>query len=295
MSWKNELTKYMELINKHLEQLMNMEKKENHILIDSMKYSLFAGGKRLRPVLALASYQLFANDLNNILPYACGLEMIHTYSLIHDDLPAMDNDDYRRGKLTNHKVYGEGIAVLAGDALLNHSFEVMLGHALTQLNMQPYVRSIYEIAKAAGVNGMIGGQTVDLQSENIKVSAETLNYIHLKKTAALIIASLKIGAIIGNANEEDINNMELIGKSLGLAFQIQDDILDIIGDQSKLGKNVGSDQEKNKSTYPSMYGLDFSINKVKELTNSIYEILNRYGEKANFLKELCNYLVDREY
>ncbi|QUH26638.1 polyprenyl synthetase family protein [Serpentinicella alkaliphila] len=295
MSWKNELTQYMELINKHLDQVMNMEKEENYILIDSMKYSLFAGGKRLRPVLALASYQLFANDLNNILPYACGLEMIHTYSLIHDDLPAMDNDDYRRGKLTNHKVFGEGIAVLAGDGLLNHSFELMLGHALTQPQMEPYVRSIYEIAKAAGIQGMIGGQTVDLQSENVKVSAETLNYIHLKKTAALIIASLKIGAIIGNGNKEDINNMELIGKNLGLAFQIQDDILDIIGDQSKLGKDVGSDQEKNKSTYPSMYGLDFSINKVKELTNSIYDTLNKYGEKAIFLKELCNYLVDREY
>lgn len=295
MSWKNELTQYMELINKHLDQVMNMEKEENYILIDSMKYSLFAGGKRLRPVLALASYQLFANDLNNILPYACGLEMIHTYSLIHDDLPAMDNDDYRRGKLTNHKVFGEGIAVLAGDGLLNHSFEVMLRHALTQPQMEPYVRSIYEIAKAAGISGMIGGQTVDLQSENVKVSAETLNYIHLKKTAALIIASLKIGAIIGNASEEDIKNMESIGKNLGLAFQIQDDILDIIGDQKKLGKNIGSDQEKNKSTYPSMYGLDFSINKVKELTNSIYDTLNKYGDKANFLIDLCNYLVDREY
>jgi len=295
MSWIAQLNTYVELINKELDQLMNIEKDENHILIDSMKYSLFAGGKRLRPVLALASFQLFSNELKEILPYACGLEMIHTYSLIHDDLPAMDNDDYRRGKLTNHKVYGEGVAVLAGDGLLNHSFEVMLSHALNQNPIEPYVRGIYEIAKSAGINGMIGGQIVDLQSENKEISAETLNYIHTKKTAALICASLKIGAIIGKASQEDIDNMEIIGRNLGLAFQIQDDILDIIGDQSKLGKNVGSDQEKNKSTYPSMYGLEFSKNKVKVLTDSIKDTLNKYGERSEFLLELFNYLVDREY
>lgn len=295
MSWKNQLEDYITLINSNLEKLMDIEKRENHILIDSMKYSLFAGGKRLRPVLALASFELFSEDVEKVLPYACGLEMIHTYSLIHDDLPAMDNDDYRRGKLTNHKVYGDGIAILAGDGLLNHSFEIMLVHALRQQPMEPYVRSIYEVAQAAGVNGMIGGQTVDLESENKKISAETLEYIHLNKTAALITASFKIGAIIGNGSDEDIKNMELIGRNLGLAFQIQDDILDIIGDQSKLGKNIGSDEEKNKSTYPSMYGLDYSIQKVRDLTNDIYDILSKYKEKSKFLVELCNYLVEREY
>lgn len=295
MSWENKLKEYVDLINRNLEELMNIEKQENHILIDSMKYSIFAGGKRLRPVLALASYELFGSDLEKILPYATGIEMIHTYSLIHDDLPSMDNDDYRRGKLTNHKVYGEGIAVLAGDGLLNHSFEVMLRHALKQQPMEPYIKSIYEISKAAGINGMIGGQIVDLQSENKQITRETLHYIHTKKTAELIKASFKVGALIGNTSNEDIKNMEYIGENLGLAFQIQDDILDITGDQSKLGKSTGSDQEKNKSTYPSMYGLDFSTNKVKELTDNIYDTLDKYGDKSKFLIELCKYLVDREY
>lgn len=295
MSWENQLKEYVELTNKSLENLMIMEKQENQILIESMNYSIFAGGKRLRPVIALAAFELFSFELEKVIPYACGIEMIHTYSLIHDDLPAMDNDDYRRGKATNHKVFGEGIAILAGDGLLNHSFEMMLKHALTQNPMEPYVRSIYEIAKAAGINGMLGGQTVDLQSENRKIPPETLEYIHLNKTAALIAASFKIGGIIGNASEEDVENMKYIGENLGLAFQIKDDILDIIGDQSKLGKKVGSDVDNHKSTYPSMYGLECSKQKVQELTNNVYRTLSRYGDKSRFLFSLCDYLVDREF
>lgn len=285
---------YIETVNEELDKYFTLPKDKNQQVIEAMKYSVFAGGKRLRPILALASYQIFAKNFEEVLPYACGLEMIHTYSLIHDDLPAMDNDDYRRGKLTNHKVYGEGLAILAGDGLLNYSFEVMLGDAIKRDNPKPFLRSIHEIAKAAGIHGMIGGQTVDLQSEGQAIDADTLDYIHHNKTAALITAPLKIGAIIGNASEEDIKNMEFVGRQLGLAFQIKDDILDIVGDQEKLGKPIGSDEDNNKSTYPSIYGLEYSIQKVQELTDSINDVLGRYGEASNFLYELSQYLVNRE-
>ncbi|SNR86894.1 farnesyl-diphosphate synthase [Anaerovirgula multivorans] len=294
MDLKQDLSHYIELINKELQKYMDIYPRKNKTLIDAMNYSLMAGGKRLRPVLALASYNIFNHEIEEVLPYACGIEMIHTYSLIHDDLPAMDNDDYRRGKLTNHKVFGEGTAILAGDGLLNYAFEIMLQDAVKRKNVSPYVESMRVIAEAAGINGMIGGQIVDLESENKTIDGDTLEYIHLKKTAALITAPLKIGAIIGQASEVDIENMEFIGRNLGLAFQIRDDILDIIGENDKLGKNVGSDENKQKSTYPSIHGLEYSINKVKELTLSANEKLMKYNN-ASFLYELSNYLINREF
>lgn len=295
MNFKEQLNNYIELINTQLLNYLNHEKGYNSTLIESMKYSLFAGGKRLRPILALAAYNLFGEDISKVIPYACALEMIHTYSLIHDDLPSMDNDDYRRGKLTNHKVYGEGIAILAGDGLLNYSFEIMLDNALKQKRVYSHMRSIKEIANAAGINGMIGGQIVDLESENKTIDKKTLEYIHLNKTAALIVASLKIGAIIGGAPEEDIKYMEQLGLNLGFAFQVKDDILDIIGDESKLGKNIGSDIDKHKSTYPTLFGLETSIAYVKELTENVNSLLSRYKDKSNFLLELSNYLMKREF
>jgi geranylgeranyl diphosphate synthase type II len=295
MIFEDQLNTYIEIVNEHLSSYFNYENGHNNTLIKSMKYSLFAGGKRLRPVLALASYELFGEDVREVMPYACALEMIHTYSLIHDDLPAMDNDDYRRGKLTNHKVFGEGIAILAGDGLLNYSFEIMLDNALKQKDLYPHIRSIQEIAKSAGIDGMIGGQVVDLESENIAIKEEILNYIHLNKTAALITAPLKIGAIIGGAKEEDIKSMEEIGLNLGLAFQIQDDILDVIGDESKLGKSIGSDMEKHKSTYPALFGIETSIERVKELTDRVNFLLKPYNKNSNFLLELNHYLMKREF
>ncbi len=295
MNFSEQLNNYIELVNEELLKYLDLKEGYNSRLIESMKYSLFAGGKRLRPILALASYNLFGENIEEIMPYACGLEMIHTYSLIHDDLPSMDNDDYRRGKLTNHKVYGEGIAVLAGDGLLNYSFEIMLENALKQDELYSHLRSIKQIANAAGIHGMIGGQIVDLESENKTIDKETLEYIHLNKTAALIIAPLKVGAIIGGAREEDIKSMEQIGLSLGLAFQIKDDILDIIGDENKLGKKTGSDIDKDKSTYPTFYGLDTSIAKVEELTESVNSLLSQYKDRANFLLNLSNYLMKREF
>lgn len=293
MEWKEQMQQYIQMVEAHLKEVLQTPAEKNQPLIEAMAYSLFAGGKRLRPVLALASCHLFSKDVTGVLPYACGLEMIHTYSLVHDDLPAMDNDDYRRGKLTNHKVYGEGLAILAGDGLLNHAFEIMLQNSLTQPDPKPFVRSIYEIARAAGINGMIGGQMVDLASEGKRIDADTLDYIHNHKTAALIEAPLKIGAIIGRAQEKDIENMAIVGRKLGLAFQIQDDILDIVGDEKKLGKKIGSDINNEKSTYPSLYGIEASKEKVKHLTKEILEILTQY-QSADFLINLSQYLVDRE-
>ncbi|AOY77071.1 polyprenyl synthetase family protein [Clostridium formicaceticum] len=294
MDWRNQLNVYIDSINVALGRYIQVRDTKNKTLVEAMNYSLMAGGKRLRPVLALASYEIFNDVLEEILPYACGIEMIHTYSLVHDDLPAMDNDDYRRGKLTNHKVFGEGIAILAGDGLLNYAFEIMLQDAVKRDPIKPYVESIKVIAQAAGINGMIGGQVVDLESENQKIDAKTLDYIHLNKTAALIAAPLKVGAIIGKAKEEDIKNMEEIGNILGLAFQIRDDILDIEGEQEKLGKNIGSDESKNKSTYPAIYGLEYSKKKVRELTSEANRKISQYADKSKFLFELSNYLVHRE-
>ncbi len=295
MDFEKQLSSYVELVNIGLLNYLDCEGQHNNTLIESMKYSLFAGGKRLRPVLALAAYNLFGENMDEILPYACALEMIHTYSLIHDDLPSMDNDDYRRGKLTNHKVFGEGIAVLAGDALLNYSFEIMLDNAFKQKDSDLHVRGIKEIANAAGIGGMIAGQVADLENENRTIDKKTLKYIHLNKTAALITAALKVGSIIGEAPEEDIKCMERVGLNLGLAFQIRDDILDITGDEDKLGKSVGSDIDKHKSTYPALFGLEASVAHVKELADNANSILSRYGGKADFLLELNDYLVSREF
>ncbi|HZK38294.1 MAG TPA: farnesyl diphosphate synthase [Clostridia bacterium] len=294
MKFKEQLNNYIKSVNNQLIDYLDCKEGYNSTLIEAMKYSLFAGGKRLRPVLALSAYGLFGDDINKIMPYACALEMIHTYSLIHDDLPSMDDDDYRRGMPTNHKVFGEGIAILAGDGLLNYSFEIMLENALGQDEPHPYIRSIGEIASAAGINGMIAGQVVDLESENKDIDKKTLEYIHLNKTAAMIVAALKIGAIIGGASEEDIECMEQTGLNLGLAFQVKDDILDIIGDESKLGKSTGGDMNKRKATYPALFGLKASIAYTKELTENVKLLLNPYGGKSNFLLELSDYLLNRE-
>lgn len=294
MTFRDQLQYYIDLTNEHLKDYFNMDEGYNQTVIESMKYSLFAGGKRLRPILSLASYHMFRDDIEEVMPYACGIEMIHTYSLIHDDLPAMDNDDYRRGKLTNHKVYNEGIAILAGDGLLNYSFEIMLENAIKQKDIYKHIDAIRAISNSSGIHGMIGGQVVDLESEDKIIDKEMLDYIHLNKTAALITTSLKVGAMIAGAKEVDIRNMEEVGLNLGLAFQIKDDILDVVGDEVKLGKSVGSDLEKHKSTYPTLIGLEASIEKVEALTDNVKKILYQYGIKSEFLLDLCDYLTNRE-
>jgi len=264
-------------------------------IIKAMKYSLFAGGKRLRPILMLSAHELVGGDLKESLPLACGLELIHTYSLIHDDLPAMDDDDYRRGVLTNHKVFGEGMAILAGDALLNLSYECMLENAMKYpQRLENHLRAIKCIATAAGVQGMIGGQAVDLEWENKETDPEVLEYIHEHKTGALIVASLMAGILLENCGFDVQKSIESYGRAIGLAFQITDDILDITGSLEKLGKKPGRDEAKRKATFPQRYGLEKSRQMAEQLVEKAIEELKGFDHKADFLKELARFILLRQ-
>ena len=296
MNLNVELKERLKVVDKELKDFLPKESDPQGIIFESMEYSLFAGGKRLRPILLLAACEFVGGDKTMAMPYACALEMIHTYSLIHDDLPAMDNDDYRRGKLTNHKVYGEGMAILAGDGLLNLAYETMLNTTKDVTGVpERRIQAMAEIAQASGVHGMIGGQVVDLLSENKKIDGDTLYFIHFHKTAALIIASIRAGAILGGASEKELSALTRYGECIGFGFQITDDILDLVGDEKKLGKKVGSDLQNQKSTYPSLYGLEASKSKVVALLNDSIEALEPFGPRAQFLLELADYLVKREF
>nr|WP_232345419.1 farnesyl diphosphate synthase [Paenactinomyces guangxiensis] len=265
-------------------------------LLESMRYSLLAGGKRLRPVLVLSTVEACGGDEEKALPFACALEMIHTYSLIHDDLPSMDNDDYRRGKLTNHKVFGEAQAILAGDALLTEAFGLMArGAKEAGLSADTALTIIEEGARCAGAKGMVGGQVSDLLSENRLISLEELESIHRRKTGDLIAFAVRMGARICEVSEPLLAALTRFSYGLGLAFQIQDDILDVIGDQKLIGKPVGSDQEKNKATYPSLLGLEESKQKLMELTNAAKgELLGHSDFKPDRLLEIADYLLSRD-
>ena len=264
----------------------------NKVIYDSASYSLNIGGKRIRPLLMLLTYNMYKENWREILEFSSAIEMIHTYSLIHDDLPCMDNDDLRRGKPTNHKVYGEDIAVLAGDALLNEAMNVMMKFSLNH-GREALVAS-QKIAEAAGAEGMIGGQVVDIINEGKKISEEELRYMHMKKTGALIKVSIVAGAILGNASEEEIELLEKFGENLGLAFQIKDDILDVIGNTEKLGKKVLSDEENDKTNFISMHGLDYCIKECERLTNESINILDSLSVDTEALKFLTKKLLDRE-
>ncbi len=295
MDFMEKQKSYTYMVNNFLEKSI----KENDLLEKSIysaiRYSLLAGGKRLRPVLALAVCDMLSGDLEEVLPYACAIEMIHTYSLIHDDLPAMDNDDYRRGKLTNHKMFGESLAILAGDGLLNMAFEVMLeGTSNKSNNLENKIKAMAYIAKSSGVRGMIGGQVIDTESENKEISIETLEYMHRCKTGALIKAPVVSAAIICKASSEELRNLEMFAEGLGLAFQIKDDILDVEGSTEKLGKKVGSDATNKKTTYVSLYGLEKSKQMLKETSEKAIKNLEKFRTKAVFLKELAEYLIIRE-
>ena len=266
-------------------------------LKEAMEYSLSAGGKRLRPVLLLASCDMVGGDVQKALPYACAIEFIHTYSLIHDDLPAMDDDDLRRGKPTNHKVYGEGQAILAGDGLLNSAFQTMIEDIEWSLGNNSEasnkISAMNVICSAAGVQGMIGGQAADLSSENASVSEDMLNFIHQNKTGALIKTSVYAGLILGNANLAIQSKMLPYSEKLGLAFQIADDILDVIGSAESIGKNPGQDQEHNKSTFVSVYGLDKAKSKLMDVTEEAIGSLDGLDERADFFRELIKELSER--
>lgn len=295
MEFKQSLKEKSNYIEKLLSEYMPKEDGYQSIIMEAMNYSVQAGGKRLRPILTLEACKIVGGNEEDAIPFAVAIEMIHTYSLIHDDLPALDNDDLRRGKPTNHKVFGEAMAILAGDSLLNYAFEIMLSNSINKENPEKYLKAINEIAKSAGIYGMIGGQVVDVQSENKTILKDKLDFIHLNKTAAIIVGCMRAGAIIGNANEDDLEKITKYGKNIGLSFQIVDDILDIIGDETKLGKHVGSDIENHKSTYPSLLGLEKSREIATMLIDEAKDNIKSLPSESSFLDGLANYITDREY
>ncbi len=288
---KNRVVNIEDLLNEYMPKV---EGYQNNIF-DSMNYSLKAGGKRLRPILTLEACKLVGGNEKDAYPFAVAIEMIHTYSLIHDDLPALDNDDLRRGRKTNHKVYGEAMAILAGDGLLNYAYEIMLRESLSKGEPEKYLKAINEIAKVSGIYGMIGGQVVDIESEGKSIDMEKLDFIHMNKTAAIIIGCMRAGAIIGGASEEELENVTKYAKNIGLSFQIVDDILDIVGDEAKLGKKVGSDIDNEKSTYPSLIGLEKSKETANKLIAEAKMSIDYINKDSEFLNNLADYIVDREY
>jgi len=264
-------------------------------LLDSMRYSLLSGGKRIRPILVLEFCRLCGGDTKAALPFACAIEMVHTYSLIHDDLPCMDNDDMRRGRASNHKVFGEDMALLAGDALLTLAFETMLSDdAIAAAGAQHAAAAAGTLARAAGAHGMVGGQVIDLLSEGKTVPLETLQIMDDCKTGALIVAAASMGCMIGDADDLKLHAAQKYAKAIGLAFQIQDDILDIEGDTQTLGKKVGSDANNDKCTYVSLLGMEKAKLLVHELTHSALEALQVFGTGTEFLSHLAKSLATRE-
>jgi len=279
-------------INSYLENYFNEKGSYNKIVYDAASYSLNIGGKRVRPLLLMLSYYIYKEEYKSVIEMAAAIEMIHTYSLIHDDLPCMDNDDLRRGKPTNHKIFGENIAVLAGDALLNEAMILMINYSLN--NSKNALKASYEIAKAAGAEGMIGGQVVDILSEGKKISKDELKYMHLNKTGALIKASILSGAILAEAPEKDLESLGEFGEKLGLVFQIKDDILDVVGNSSILGKNIHADEENNKTNFITVYGLEKCEELCKTLTCECINILESLSVDTNCLIDLTEKLLNRE-
>ena len=294
MDFKQKYQSFIDIINKYLDEYFTMEDLLEKSIYDSMKYSLMAGGKRVRPVLSIAVCDMLEGNVKEIIPFACAVEMIHTYSLIHDDLPSMDNDDYRRGRLTNHKVYGEALAILAGDGLLNSAFELMLEACTNGGNLPQKIKAMTIIANASGPKGMIAGQVIDMESENKEVSSDILERMHNCKTGALIKAPVLASAVVSNASQEELIQLERFAANLGLAFQIKDDILDIEGNSQKLGKNIGSDEANKKSTFVSIYGLEKSKEMLHRITGEAIESLSLFGTKGDFLRSFAHYLLIRE-
>lgn len=260
-------------------------------LAESMEYSLMAGGKRLRPILVMAAADAVGARGTDFVQAACGIEMIHTYSLIHDDLPAMDNDDYRRGKLTNHKVFGEALAILAGDALLTQAFEVILRQQ--GVSAQVLLEVLREMSIAAGPNGMVGGQVIDMLSEGKRISMEELRRMHMGKTGALFRAAIRSGAILGGASEAQLAALTTYADCFGLAFQITDDILDVVGDEDVIGKPVGSDERNEKSTYVTLTSLEEAKKLAADTVQQALEALEIFGDEAKFLRDLVKMLLER--
>lgn len=292
-----ELQQKVEHINNVLEKFLPVEEGPQRIIFEAMNYSVRAGGKRLRPILMEETYHMFGGSSAVIEPFMAAIEMIHTYSLVHDDLPAMDNDEYRRGKKTTHAVYGEAMGILAGDALLNLAYETAAKAFDMEVADARVARAFTVLAKKAGVYGMVGGQVVDVESEksdDCPITREKLDFIYRLKTGALIENSMMIGAILAGASSDEVSRVEQIAAKLGLAFQIQDDVLDVTSTLEVLGKPVGSDEKNNKATYVTFEGLDKAVSDVERISKEAEEQLDDLGYDDAFLKELFEYLIHRE-
>ena len=292
-----ELQQKVEHINNVLEKFLPAEEGQQRIIFEAMNYSVRAGGKRLRPILMEETYHMFGGSSAVIEPFMAAIEMIHTYSLVHDDLPAMDNDEYRRGKKTTHAVYGEAMGILAGDALLNMAYETAAKAFDMEVADARVARAFTVLAKKAGVYGMVGGQVVDVESEksdDCPITREKLDFIYRLKTGALIESSMMIGAILAGASSDEVSRVEQIAAKLGLAFQIQDDVLDVTSTLEVLGKPVGSDEKNNKATYVTFEGLDKAVSDVERISKEAEEQLDDLGYDDAFLKELFEYLIHRE-
>lgn len=289
--------RYKELLEMYLVDFLPDVDQKSKTVYEAMKYSLMAGGKRIRPALLLGACEFCEGDIKSALPYACALEYVHTYSLIHDDLPAMDDDDLRRGIETNHVVYGEAMAILAGDGLLTTAFEIMYKDMFLFFDdsekLKKRIRAAYEIAKGAGCDGMIAGQVADIEAEGTTCSGEFMDYININKTGALIVAAVRAGVHIGNGNEEMLSRLTDYAECFGLAFQISDDILDITGDAKEMGKATEKDKERGKATYPELYGLDESRRRVRELTDEALEAMAPYYDNAEFFNNLIVRMAER--
>lgn len=294
INFKEELSKYQNIVNSELEKYLRKHECPEKKLNESMEYSLMAGGKRLRPILILKTYQLFKEDYTKCLPYAVAMEMIHNFSLIHDDLPAIDNDDFRHGKPTNHKQFNESTAILAGDGLLNGAYQVIAKDILEEQDIQIQKRKMIAFKELTdATDRMIAGEYVDIEYECKPISSDYLEYMHKNKTGALLKACARIGAILAGASEEDIEKITKYAEIIGLTFQIKDDILSVIGDEKVLGKPVGNDEKKGKCTYVTKYGLDQAQKMLGELTKEAINITKVYNEKGEFLKELALYIQTR--
>ena len=294
MEFKQKLKEYQELVNNELEKYLRQEDCYEKTINDSAKYSLMAGGKRLRPILVLDTYKLFKNDYEKSFPFAIALEMIHNFSLIHDDLPEIDNDDIRHGKPTNHKMFNHATALLAGDALANQAY-IVISNDLKNSDIQelPFKLKVFNEFTNA-VDRMIIGEYLDTELEGKLIDKNLLEYIHKNKTGALLKLAVRMGAILAHASEDDVNKLSIFAEKIGLAFQIKDDILSEEGDEKITGKPVGNDKALNKSTYVSFYGLDGAKEELNKIIDEALNIISEYGEKAEFLKELTLYIKTRE-
>lgn len=294
MDFKEKLKKYQQLMNQSLEKYIRKQKCPEQVWNQSMEYSLMAGGKRLRPILTLATYELFESDFEKCIPYAVAIEMIHNFSLIHDDLPGIDNDDFRHGKPTNHKQFNEATAILAGDGLLNFAY-MAISEDLVQSDIEELGRKIKILKEfTVAVDRMIAGEYIDTEWEGRNVTTEELKYIHENKTSSLLKISVRMGAILANCTEQELKKVTRYAEKIGLAFQIKDDILSEEGDEKVLGKPVGNDKALEKCTYVSQYGLQGAKDILDKITKEAIEDLKDFGEKAEFLEQLALYIQNRD-